>query len=279
MSLPASGDGFAQLQRALEPLVEGGFLVYLPSYECCGSCGWSAISQRDAAGEFGNALGVATFNEQTAEKASASNIHELLLSLSHLDGKGTGHQLEDGSLEDLVSMVRKALLEAGYEERLFDGDSTADIWSFTEANHFALHRSPGTIAVGGDYYQDANGEERWSSASSPALPAVSAVSGIVDHPVFRAPRPRSSEVAEDRAKSRNQRRASSAPSSISEAVFNGVPAVSRSGASTRGSLGDLTGTSYGGSSGGSAEEVDLWAEHGPWDLEPMEIARRRSENI
>ena len=92
---------YRTLSNALSPLAEKEKVLYLPSFECCGSCAQYRLCTED----WGDAIGFITFNEQT--KGRADTLLQLDLSVASFNGQAESDQ-------SVLDLVETALADGGF---------------------------------------------------------------------------------------------------------------------------------------------------------------------
>lgn len=140
--LSLNTEGFIKIQELFDSIKESHSVLYLPSYECCGTCAFYKIFNED----FGNYKYAVTFNEQTHD--SASDRGTLFLSITAFNKIDRN----DESIANFIEELSKIMITRGY---IFKGAlSIDDVYYNTplqiEKNSFFT--SEWTIRIDGNFY-------------------------------------------------------------------------------------------------------------------------------
>jgi len=111
--LSLNTDGFIKIQELFDSIKESHSVLYLPSYECCGTCAIYRISNED----FGDYKYAVTFNQQTHDSASYRGI--LFLSVTAFNKIDRN----DESIANFIEELSKIMITRGY---IFKGAPSID---------------------------------------------------------------------------------------------------------------------------------------------------------
>lgn len=120
-------DTFEQVKAALAELDRTETVVYLPDFECCGTCAWYRLANDD----WGKAKGFAMFHEQTGDHAVEQS--ELYVITGAFVEDSSSEDARDEADEAVKVLVQEALLAGGFK-LLQEEEVESYDWDFRNRN-------------------------------------------------------------------------------------------------------------------------------------------------